>query len=122
MTKLNKIDIPQSVLELFLPEKTLEWFDLTDGKKENNEIYLTLVEKNNPPLPVWYKDEKIESKGFRDITVTDFPLRGRSVHLIFRRRTWEIEGSPTRLKRDIKLVAEGTLLEKEFAGFLKESG
>lgn len=117
---VNKIDVPRSVIELFLPNDTLNWFDIIDGSKIDNEIRIILEEKNIPPLPSWYQNEKIESKGFRKIAVADFPIRGKKVLLIFHRRSWEIEGHQTRLKRDIKLVAEGTTLAKEFADFLKE--
>ena len=117
---MNKIDNLLSVIELFLPENTLEWFDVVDGNKIDNEIRIILEEKNIPPLPSWYQNEKIESKGFRKIAAADFPIRGKKVLLIFHRRSWKIEGQQTRLKREIKLVAEGTTLAKEFADFLKE--
>jgi len=113
-------NVPTDVMELFLPKDTVKWFDLVDGKKTNNEISIILEEKNDPPLPTWYKSETIKSKGFRDITITDFPIRGKKALLTFRRRSWKIEGHPERIKRDIKLMATGTTLEKEFADFLKK--
>lgn len=117
---MNTITNTADVLQLFLPNDTLKWFDPVEGKKSKAEIHIVLEEKNNPPLPSWYKNEVIKSKGFRDITITDFPIRGRTGHLTFRRRTWEIEDQNLRLKRDIKLTAPGTTLEQEFADFLKE--
>lgn len=120
---MNIINVPKDVLQLFLPDETLKWFDLVAGNKKDTEIHIVLEEKNNPPLPPWYTNQKIKSKGFREITITDFPIRGRTAHLTFRRRTWEIEKEPghtLRLKRDIKLTACGTTLEKEFGDFLKE--
>lgn len=117
---MNTINTPISAIEVFLPEDTLTWFDLTDAKKNENETHVVLEEKNNPPLPTWYNGETITSKGFKDITITDFPIRGKKGLLTFRRRYWKIEGQEMLLKRDIKLAAEGTLLEKEFADFLKE--
>ncbi|MCK5161453.1 MAG: transposase [Candidatus Aureabacteria bacterium] len=79
-----------------------------------------LEEKNIPPLPPLYNNNKIISKGFKNITLSDYPIRGRKTLLIFKRRYWKIEGEEKLLKRDIKLTAEGTLLEKEFAEFLKK--
>jgi len=120
---MNKTAVPTDILQLFLPDDTLKWFDLIDGSKDSEVVDITLEEKNNPPLPDWYENEKIKSKGFRDITITDFPIRGRTGRLTFRRRTWELEnksGATIRLKRDIRLSADGTTLEKEFADFLKE--
>lgn len=117
---MEKINIDKSILELFLPTGTLEWFDIVDGSRDKKEIKLILVEKYNPPLPESYNDEKIISKGFKSITILDYPIRGRKTLLTFKRRYWKIEGQNKLLKRDIKLTAEGTLLEKEFADFLKK--
>jgi hypothetical protein len=108
------------VIELFLPEDTLKWFDIIRGEKSKDQILIVLEEKNNPPLPSWYKGEQILSKGFKDISISDFPIRGKKGIITFRRRTWQIEGHSARIKREIKLAAEGTTLEKEFADFLKE--
>ena len=66
--------------------------------------------------------KKILARKFHEITITDFPIRGRRTLLTFRRRYWKIEGEEKYLKRDIKLVFPGTQLELEFANFLKENG
>ena len=112
--------INDKVLELFLPEGTLEWFDIKDCSKEEECIKIILEEKNIPPVTEELKDKKIISKGFNEITVTDFPARGRKTQLIFRRRKWQIAGQKELLKRNIKLCFPGTQLDKEFADFLKE--
>jgi hypothetical protein len=114
------ITIPVEILEVFLPYKTLKWFDVISANKTNDSVHIVLEEKNEPPKPKWYRGERIVSKGFKDITITDFPIRGKKGLLTFRRRSWEIEGHPGRIKRAIKLTAEGTTLEQEFASFLKE--
>ena len=117
---MNTTNAHTDVLQFFLPDDTLKWFDPVEGNKNESKIHIILEEKNNPPLPPWYKNQAIKSKGFRDITIKDFPIRGRATRLTFRRRTWEIEGYNLRIKRDIKLVADSTTLEQEFADFLKE--
>ena len=108
------------VLEFILPENTLQWFDIINATKTNEQINIILEEKNDPPLPDNYNNETVLSKGFKEITISDYPLRGRKTLLTFRRRRWKIEGQNKLLKRNIKLTAEGTLLEKEFADFLKK--
>lgn len=113
-------NINSKVLELILPENSLQWFDIIDAKKTDKEMHIVLEEKNNPPLPDNYNNESILSKGFKEITISDFPLRGRKTILTFRRRRWQIVGQNKLLKRNIKLTAEGTTLEKEFAEFLKK--
>ena len=83
MNSNDRIEVLTSVIELFLPEKTLEWFDIVSAKRSSAGITIILEEKNNPPLPAWYQNEKIESKGFKDIRVSDFAIRGKKAELLF---------------------------------------
>ncbi|MCX6799764.1 MAG: hypothetical protein NT091_01310 [Candidatus Falkowbacteria bacterium] len=112
----------ENILELFLPKDILEWFDSVGGEKNENEIHLIFKEKNIPPITEADKNKKVVFKGYKEFTVTDFPIRGRRALLTFKRRYWQIEGQKEYLKRDIQLSFPGTQLEKEFADFLKEDG
>lgn len=114
--------LEQSILGLILPPGVMEWFDIIAGTRDDNQICIVLEEKNLPPLASNDKDKKVISKGFEEITVTDFPIRGRRMLLTFRRRYWQIEGEKELLKRDIPLCFPGTQLDTEFANFLKEDG
>jgi len=116
------MEIEKSIIEIFLPENALEWFDVVEGKKDEDNVYLALQEKNIPPLTKKDKNKKVIPKGFKEITITDFPLRGKRTLITFKRRYWQVEGQKEYLKRDIKLCFPGTQLEKEFADFLKEDG
>ncbi len=109
-----------AVLELIFPKEIFEWFDIVSGIKDDKTVSIVFEEKNNPPPSG--PNKKIISKGFTDITITDFPIRGRKTLLTFRRRYWKIEGQKAYLKRDIKISFPGTQLEEEFALFLKEKG
>jgi hypothetical protein len=105
---------------LFLPEGILEYFDYEGYTKENKEVTIILVEKNTvPKLPEEYRDRKIRQKGFKEIRVDDFPVRGKKVKLLLRRRVWQIKGSEELYKKEILTTYPGTKLEKEFAIFLK---
>ncbi len=115
------MNFEKSILELVLPEGIFEWFDIAGGDRDESDLRIILVEKNNPPVTEEIKDKKIESKGFKEITITDFPIRGRRTLLTFKRRYWQVEGQAELLKRDIPLSFPGTQLEKEFADFLKEA-
>ena len=115
------MEINQSILEIFFPKGTLEWFDIIKGEVDENNVNITLEEKNIPPITKG-DNKKIKVVKFHDITITDFPLRGKRTLLTFRRRYWQIEGQKEYLKRDIKLCFPGTQLEQEFADFLKEDG
>jgi len=116
------MELSQEIFELIFPKGVFEWFDLTEGTREGETTVITFKEKDIPPLTDEQQHQKIVARKFHPITVTDFPLRGRSTRLIFRRRYWQLEGQKAYLKRDIKLVFPGTQLEHEFAAFLKEDG
>ncbi len=64
----------------FLPEGILEYFDIVNHKSALDKIHFYLEEKNI--LPKEYQTEIAKSKGFSpEITVEDFPLRGKTVLL-----------------------------------------
>jgi hypothetical protein len=111
----------EEFLAMFLPTGILDWFTVKEINKTDQRLEITLEEKNIvPELPLELRGKTVTSKGFKKIVVDDFPVRGRKTELIFLRRIWQIEGHKTLLKRDIKICALGTKLEKEFADFLKE--
>ena len=112
----------RQMLAFFLPEGTLEYFELVRGTKTAQAIHLVLEEKNSPPLTDEQQGKRVWSKGFQEITITDFPARGRPVSLTFRRRRWQVAGEPALLKRDIALTAPGTQLATECAAFLQARG
>jgi len=109
--------LEQAALAVIFPLGTFEWFDLTASKADEQNIYFTLVEKDLPPT-----DQKIIARKFHDITITDFPIRGKRTLLTFRRRYWKVAGQAEYVKRDIPLVFPGTQLATEFARFLKDDG
>ena len=112
----------KKVLELILPEGIFEWFEIIESSKDEKYLKIILEEKNIPPLTIEHQGKKVTTRGFTEITITDFPIRGRRTLITFKRRYWQIEGEDKYLKRDIKLIFPGTQLEKEFAIFLKDDG
>ncbi len=112
--------IQEQAFSIFLPENTLEWFTITSSEKNDQEVRITLEEKNIPPTTNLHAGKHIECAGMKDISIEDFPVRGRKTILIFRRRYWKVAGEKKLLKREMTLVAAGTKIEKEFAAFLKE--
>ena len=113
------METQQKILELIFPKGIFDWFVLISGTIDDEDIKITLEEKDDPPI---LRDQKVIARKFHDITITDFPIRGRRTLLTFRRRYWKIEGQEKYLKREIGLSFPGTQLEKEFADFLKEDG
>jgi len=108
----------KNFLDLILPQGILEYFLLTDFTSTSSEICLYLEEKN--VIPEEYRSDKLISKGFFDeITVQDFPLRGKAVYLHIRRRRWLNQTTGAVVFRDWNMVAQGTRMTTEFASFLK---
>jgi len=116
------MQITQKVFELIFPVGLFEWFELIEGHSDDENISITLQEKDIPPLTDITKNKTIIARKFHDVTITDFPLRGKRTLLTIRRRYWKIKDQEAYLKRDIQLCFPGTQLEKEFALFLKEDG
>ena len=105
-------------LSLLLPEGLLEYFEVKKIKKEPQHYILYLEEKNSAPLQ--QTQDKLISKGFYDeVTIQDFPLRGKACFLKIKRRRWFSESTQEYVSRDWSMVAKGTRLTGEFAAFLK---
>jgi hypothetical protein len=63
----------------------------------------------------------LQSKGVvPEITVDDFPLRGKTVKLHIKRRRWTDTKNDNIIQRDWSLIAKGTRMTQDFAEFLKK--
>lgn len=102
-----------------LPEGILDYFEIVKDEIQNDRVHFYLEEKNI--LPEEYESLKAKSKGFTpEITVEDFPLRGKPVLLHLKRRRWTLIDTGEIVKRDWDLIAKGTRITSEFASFLKD--
>ena len=111
--------IAKDVLGLFLPDGTLNYFDLVDYEFSQTNCVMYLVEKKI--LPEDMVGESVHSNGFfPEVTLQDFPIRGRKVFLKIKRRRWEYQDKSGCFSRNWDFVARGTRISKEFASFLKE--
>lgn len=117
----------KDIISNFLPEGLLAHFSIIDvlmlgdvgSKKMFFEIYL---EENNEILGA-YDKEQYESKGFTEISIQDFPIRGKAVYLKIKRRRWRHKERPNEIIRnDFSFVAEGSGFTKELSDFLKGTG
>ena len=116
-----------SVLSYFLPDLILEHFELSSfqrlcdikTKKEIFEIHLD--EKNIINI-----DDSLieyESKGFLPGSrVQDFPIRGKAVYLILRKRRWRDKVTRKEISNHYNFVAKGSKLTEEISAFLKGTG
>ena len=116
----NVLDSNLEVLRLVFPEVLLDHFDLRGSKsdKKSGLVDIYFEERNLPPKE--FSDVELISKGFyEEITIQDFPLRGKKVYLHVKRRRWTEKNTKQIVKRNWELVAQGTRLTDEFADFLK---
>jgi hypothetical protein len=117
-----------SLLSLFLPTGLLFHFEVTDLKEigdlqtKKNCFYIYLEEKN--ALPKGYNSSAYESKGFyKPATIQDFPIRGKAVYLVIKRRRWRDKATKSiDIKSDYSFIAEGSKLTVELSDFLKGTG
>jgi len=107
------------IAKLLLPEVLVKYFKLFKHKIDQNQIHFYFEEYNL--IPEEYKQSDAISKGFYpEITVQDFPLRGKQVYLHIQRRRWQDRTSKKVVMRDWDLVAKGTRMTSDFATFLKQ--
>ena len=117
----------KELLSLFLPEALLNHFDieftqeLGEVKHKRMIYHIHLTEKNE--LPIGYDNNQYESKGFyKPKIIQDFPIRGKAVYLVIKRRRWRNKTTKQELKSDYTFIAEGSKLTQELSDFLKGTG
>ncbi|MBF4488258.1 MULTISPECIES: transposase [unclassified Flavobacterium] len=110
---------PIELLKFMLPDFLVEHFEVVSSTNTQEILHLYFEENSKPPKE--FNDLQLVSKGFQDeITIQDFPLRGKFVYLHIKRRRWTNKDTGEIVKRDWNLVAKGTRMTQEFAAFLKE--
>lgn len=116
-----------SYLFHFFPKGLLDYFTITQfydlyNGKENTAFYEIHLEENNTILGDF--DQRLyESKGFTKITLQDFPIRGKAVYLVVKRRRWRLKTDKTQIIRNrFSFVSEGSGFTQELSDFLKGSG
>lgn len=112
---------------MFFPEGLLEHFTIL-GIEELGEVssmkmfYKIYLEEHNELRGV-ADISQYESKGFTEATLQDFPIRGKAVYLVIRRRRWRNKNNPKEIVRnDYSYVAEGARFTRELSDFLKGTG
>jgi hypothetical protein len=118
--------LEKELLSLILPVGLLEHFkiteviDLCDLKSKKSFLEICLEENNEILLPVNSSD--YESKGFTEVSLQDFPIRGKAVYLRIRRRRWRLKKDhKIVIRNDFSFVAEGAGFTQELSDFLKDA-
>jgi hypothetical protein len=115
-----------TLLAHFLPKGLLEHFTITSINDLEDTIlkvkYFEIqLEENN----ILLRSDSIEyeSKGFTEITLQDFPIRGKAVYLKIKRRRWRHKlRSKEVVRNDFSFVAVGSGFTQELSDFLKGTG
>lgn len=106
------------LLKLVLPELLVTHFDLASNITKDKVLHLYFEEKID--IPAEFSSRIVISHGFhKELTIQDFPLRGKTVYLHIKRRRWLDKTTKGVIQRDWDLVAQGTRMTVEFAAFLK---
>ena len=114
----NQSEESQSLANIVLPKGILDFFTINNIVQTEEILSIYLNEKNL--IPQEYLNDKLSSKGFyEEIKVQDFPIRGKEVFLLIKRRRWLNETTGNIVMRDWNIVAKGTRMTKDFAAFLK---
>lgn len=116
--KYIALELSLDVLKFILPELLVSHFNIVSHKVVDKDLHLFFEEK--PEIPEELKKDQTISHGFhKEISIQDFPLRGKVVFLHIKRRRWLNKTTKSVVQRDWKLVAQGTRMTVEFADFLK---
>ena len=117
-----------TILEYFLPEELLEHFSITHveelGCVKTKKMFLEIHLEEINELPLGYDSSQYESKGFYPATtIQDFPVRGKAVYLVIKRRRWRHKDRKNEvIHNDYSFIAEGSKLTQELSDFLKGTG
>jgi len=119
------MEVSIEALRMVFPEELLLHFELTGAivkkdKRGGDFLEVEFVERNQ--LPQGYSVTDYETKDFVERRIQDFPLRGKPVYLVVKRRRWRHKESGETLIGSYTFVQEGTRLTQELAAFLKELG
>jgi hypothetical protein len=113
-------------LEQIFPTNLFNEFDLISSHilcdlKEKEAYYEFFFDEKNIK-PEGHAAEHLLSKGFSDSkTIQDFPIRGRAVYLMIRRRRWQIRDTNQSFCRDLSFLTKGSKFTFELDVFLKEN-
>ena len=116
----------KELLSYILPEGLLAHFIITDllllcDVKSKKEFFEICLEEQNKILAD-VDITQYESKGFTEVVLQDFPLRGKPTYLRIKRRRWRHKKDPGKIIRnDFSFVAEGAGFTQELSDFLKDT-
>jgi transposase len=114
-------------ISYILPEELLAHFEITSlqelGELATKKMILEVQMEEKNQLPLGYSPKDYESKGFSsESRIQDFPIRGKAVYLLIKRRRWRHKETKKEITSDYSFIAEGSKLTRELSDFLKGTG
>lgn len=115
--------IEEEMGKILVPKDILEYFDIKEIKNKEEEIIITLIEKEALiPKEMLSKKQAVLDGYCNPIELQGFPAQGKAVYLILYRRRWKETGKGERnFMNEYAFQAPGTKATKEFGAFLKEA-
>lgn len=116
-----------TIIDHFFSQDLLQHFTITQflelGDVSSKQVYFEIYLEEKNEILVAVDSSQYESKGLTEITIQDFPIRGKAVYLKIKRRRWRHKKEPNKIIRnDLSFIAEGSGFTKELSDFLKDTG
>lgn len=117
----------KEILASILPNLLLENFTIVNFKELGDIQTKTMFFEIHLDEKNIIHDSEIrgdfESKGFLPSSrVQDFPIRGKAVYLVIRKRRWRHKQTKKEISNTYSFVAKGAKLTEEISDFLKGTG
>lgn len=116
-----------SLISYLLPSELVSHFRITNVKElgdlRTKRMILEIYMEEHNVLPPGYSSSQYESKGFLSRSrIQDFPIRGKAVYLLIKRRRWRDKQTGEEIRSDYSFISQGSKLTKELSDFLKGTG
>ncbi|MCD4790415.1 MAG: hypothetical protein K8R37_10470 [Bacteroidales bacterium] len=111
----------KTLLNLIAPKEIAKNFELIDIKEKSRLIEL-IFEEQRDKIPHELSGKEAVLDGFcNQLSLQAFPLKGKRIYLIIKRRRWKEPGNPSgkHYSNHYDLHYKGMQTTKEFGDFLK---
>jgi hypothetical protein len=118
--------LEKDIISHILPAGLLAHFSITEvlllGDVKSKKMFFEICLEENNKILFDIDTTQYESKGFTEVILQDFPIRGKAVYLKIRRRRWRHKTDPRKvIRNDFSFVAEGAGFTRELSDFLKDT-
>ncbi len=114
--------LDNQVYGLVIPKEILESFIIEQIKEGEEQVEITLIEKELIPFVLQGKQAVLNGY-MNPIELQSYPIQGKVCYLKLKRRRWKEQGTgeSTNCHNEYDFAAQGTKATKMFGAFLKEN-